>query len=290
MIEEKMCKKVRVAAIQPPVPEGKDGHEHTSQKGFELVVKASKVGAKIICLPEYFGTFGLSINEISEKMQDRDKALDHCTELAYYNNITIIYPSIELEEDKLFNTCWVINSRGKISGRYRKVHLTLNERTDKGLSAGNEIPVFYEGNLCFGIMTCYDGYFPEVARILALKKAQVIFFPSLQRGITTDVISIQMRSRALDNCVYVVRSSYGYPTEVVWKPGMTVGMSCVVDWEGRIISNLGYNEGFILADIPLGQPRYRHRSFGDPPQSPKVYLFEDRRPEVYKKLCRPQKT
>lgn len=278
-------KKIRVAAIQPPVPEGEHGHEHTVQRGLELVAEAAGAGAKCICLPEYFGTFGLSMAEITQTLKQGDTILERCRELARSFKVTIIYPSIEPEENRLFNTSWVIDSDGRVSGRYRKVHLTFSERNDKGLLPGNEISVFHEEPLSFGIMTCYDGCFPEMARILALQKAQVIFFPSLQRGATADIISLQVRSRAFDNCVYIVRSSYGYPIEIPWKPGMMVGMSCVADWEGRIIADLGYDEGFVLAEIPLEEPRFRFRSFEGNPESPKSYLFEDRRPELYKPLC-----
>lgn len=280
-----MSENVRVATVQPPVPEEKNGYDRYIQRGLEFVQQAAEAGAKIICLPEYFGVFGLAAQMWPERVRNGDSVLEQCAELASLNQVAILYPSVELQNDVLFNTTWIIGPDGRICGRYRKVHLTLSERTDKGLSAGDSFPVFSLAGLNFGVITCYDTYFPETARILALQKAQVIFFPSLQRGATDETVSLQVRSRAFDNCVYVVRSSYGYPKDVVWHPGMMVGRSCVVDCEGRIIADLGHDEGFLVAEIAVGEPRPRLRSFEGGPESPRKYLFEDRRPALYKALC-----
>ncbi|MCK5119763.1 MAG: carbon-nitrogen hydrolase family protein [Candidatus Latescibacteria bacterium] len=280
-----MSEKIRVATVQPPVPDGKNGVAQCIRRGFELADQAAKAGARIVCLPEYFGVFGLPDQEGRDRIRRGDEVLTQWCAWARRDHVAVLYPSLEWENDALFNTTWIIGADGQLSGRYRKVHLTANERTDKGCSAGDTFPVFSVSGLRFGVMTCYDGYFSESARILALQKAQVIFWPTLQRGATQEVISLQVRSRALDNCVYVVRSSYGYPKDVAWKPGMMVGMSCIADWEGRVIADLGHDEGFLVAEIPAGKPRPRPRSFGGKPESPRDYLFEYRRPEVYGALC-----
>ncbi len=59
------------------------------------------------------------------------------------------------------------------------------------------------------------------------------------------------------------------------------GMSCIVDFEGRIIADLGRDEGFLLGNITTKDLRPRARSFEGTPSSPRDYLFEDRRPELY---------
>ena len=66
---------------------------------------------------------------------------------------------------------------------------------------------------------------------------------------------------------------------------MMVGMSCIVDYEGRVISDLGHEEGFLVAEISIGEPRPRRRSFEGAADSPRKYLFDDRRPRLYRKLC-----
>jgi predicted amidohydrolase len=280
-----MKDKIRVGAVQPPVPEGKDGRIRCVEKGLEFARRAVQAGAKIVCLPEYFGVWGIPAGEWRATIVRGDEVLKQCAQLARRKHVTILCPSLELEGRRLFNTTWVVGPAGKTVGRYRKVHLTLSERKDKGVSPGDDFPVFELGALTFGIMTCYDGYFPESARILALQKAQVLFWPSLQRGETEEVIRLQARSRAFDNCIYVVRSSYGYPKNVAWSPGMMAGLSCIVDYEGRMVSDLGHDEGFLVAEISVEEPRPRRRSFQGAPNSPRRYLFDDRRPRLYRKLC-----
>ena len=276
--------KVCIATVQSPEPNGKEGYAICVQRGLTLVEKAAEAGAKIVCLPEYFGVFGVPSEQWGDLIKAGDKILARCCELAVRSQIVILYPSIEIADGKLFNTTWIIGVDGEVCDKYRKVHLTLSERQDKGLSAGDEFPVFSFCGLKVGIMTCYDGYFPETARILALKGAQVIFWPSLQRSSTDYSIMLQAGARALDNCVYIVRSTFGHPLDVPWKPGMMPGMSCIVDCEGRIIADLGRDEGFLTRDIPIGEPRPRARSYEGDPASPRTYLFEDRRPELYSSL------
>lgn len=278
--------KVCIATVQSPEPNGKEGYDICIQRGLALAEKAAKSGAKIICLPEYFGVFGLPSEQWADIINSGDKVMVQLCELAASNQTVILYPSIEATDGKLFNTTWIIGADGNIYDKYRKVHLTLSERKDKGLSAGDEFPVFSLCGLKVGIMTCYDGYFPETARILALKGAQVIFWPSLQRSATDQSIMVQACSRALDNCVYIVRSTFGHPVNVPWKPGMMPGMSCIVDCEGRIIADLGRDEGFLIGDISTEGPRPRARSYEGDPSSPRTYLFEDRRPELYGDITR----
>ena len=276
---------VRVATVQPPFPEGEEGHHRMVERGVKLAEDAAKAGAHIICLPELFGVFGLP-EEAWPVGSERDDVLAKLTSLAQSHRVTVLYPTVEHAESQRFNTTWVIASDGSLSGCYRKVHLTRSERENTRLTPGNHFPVFEAQGLVFGIMVCYDVYFPESARILALKGGRVIFFPSLQRNATEALLSLQVRSRVVDNSVYVVRSSYGHPADVPWNPGMMVGMSCIVDWEGRIIADLGHDEGFVTAEVPQAQ-RPQRTSFDGPEDLPRKYLFEDRRPETYRTLCDP---
>ncbi len=281
-----MNKTLRVAAVQPPVPHGREGRARSVERGLELANEAAGAGAKIICLPEYFGLFGAPGQEWPDLVRPRDPLLKRCSDLARRRKVTILYPSLERSKGRLYNTTWILSATGRVVGRYRKVHLTLSEREENGISPGDGSPVFSANGLRFGIMTCYDAYFPEAARILAVGGAQAIFWPSLQRAATRETISLQTLSRAYDNCLYVVRASYGHPKDTVWTPGMMAGMSCIVDWDGRVVADLGHREGYVAADVPLGEPPPRPRSFGAAPESPRRFLFEDRRPRLYKPLCR----
>ena len=271
----------RIAAVQPPVPAGQQDYDVTVQRGIQLAKEGMGRGADLVGLPEYFGVYGLPPAVWKERVASGDPVLDRARDLARDAGVAILCPSVEPEGERLYNTTWMIDERGGIAGKYRKVHLTLDERCTKGITAGGGYPVVALKGIQVGVMTCYDGYFPEAARILALAGAQVIFFPSLQRAATAETVSLQVRSRALDNCVYVVRSSYGYPRSLAWQPGMMVGMTCASDWDGRMVGNLGPDEGVLIVDIPRDGPRPRLRSYEGGPEAPRSYLLEDRRPDTY---------
>ena len=276
-----MSRSVRFAAVQPPVPEGDDGRDHCVQRGLEMAEEAVEAGADLIGFPEYFGLYGLPPGTWQGRLAAGDSLLAELSDLARRAGVGILYPSAELSKGRMYNTTWFLDETGKVVERYRKVHLTRDERETKGISPGDRFAVARMKGLSTGVMTCYDGYFPEAARILSLKGAWLIYFPSLQRAATSDTISLQVRSRALDSCVYVVRCSYGYPRSEPWRPGMMVGMTCAADCEGRMIGDLGTAEGVLTIDVPLDGAPLRLRSAEGKPEDPRAFLVEDRRPDTY---------
>ncbi|VAW18019.1 hypothetical protein MNBD_BACTEROID01-2122 [hydrothermal vent metagenome] len=76
----------------------------------------------------------------------------------------------------------LIDRKGQIVGKYHKTHLTVREQFIKSISPGNEYPVFRTDFGKVGLMVCYDNHFPEVARILAVKGAELIAYPSMGDG------------------------------------------------------------------------------------------------------------
>ena len=116
---------VTVAAIQPPAPQEPADATSSAARGLELLEKAIAEGAKIICLPEYFGLFGFPASLWQEQIKDNElyrKLLN----LAEERGVTILYPTVKLAEGMLFNTTWVLGSQGLV-GKYRKVHLPQSE-------------------------------------------------------------------------------------------------------------------------------------------------------------------
>ena len=276
--------KLKVAAIQPPVPNPDEPSAYLAE-GKRLSVEAADAGADLICLPEYFGVYGWSSSRWRSLISNGDETLREIRGLAAENAVAVLYPSVELADGKLYNTTYLIGADGALAGFYRKTHLTLDEREMHGLTPGDSLPVFELDGVPVAVMTCYDAYFPEVPRILALKGAKILFWPSLQRGSTEDSILLQARSRALDNAVFVVRSSYGHPKEIPWKTGMPPGASCVIDSEGRVVANAGLDAGFALAAVDWRSERPKPRSFGGDPAKPGDIIREDRRPELYAEIA-----
>ena len=148
----------------------------------------------------------------------------------------------------LYNTAVLIDRSGKLIGKYRKVHLTLGENLVKGLKPGNEYPVFQTDFGKIGMMICYDNHFQEVARILAVKGADIIAFSNdsdgreWTNGERGSVWDPYMRIRAVDNHLAIVAAVNG-------------GRSAIVNGSGEILAaNKRSNEepgGIIQATVDL---------------------------------------
>jgi predicted amidohydrolase len=108
----------------------------------------------------------------------------------------------------VFNTAVLIDRKGDLAGSYRKTHLP-REEWEAGLTPGNQYPVFDTDFGKVGLLICWDIQFPEPARSMALKGAEVILLP-IWGG--SDVLA---RARAIENHVFLVSSSYDMRSFVV---------------------------------------------------------------------------
>jgi predicted amidohydrolase len=122
-------------------------------------------------------------------------------DLAKKNNLYLVAGLIERDRHQLFNVAVLIGPDGAVAGKYRKVCLPDGEY-DKGMSPGSDYPVFETRLGKIGMMICYDGFFPEVARELSNRGAEIIAWPVW--GCNPE----QARARACENHVYLVSSTY----------------------------------------------------------------------------------
>ncbi len=103
--------------------------------------------------------------------------------------------------DRLFNAALLFDRKGKLIGRYDKIHLHGPELHPGGVTPGDDAPVFQTDFGKVGFMTCADSWFTDVAELVALRGADILLFPSLNydRGL--------MHARSLDNRINIVASS-----------------------------------------------------------------------------------
>ena len=277
---------MKVTTIQPPVPDGnKVRTMDMIHNGLELLEESGKRASDISCLPEYFNVFGLSAEDSrKEAMPQREFILEQISKINRKYNMHTVLSVMEKRGEKFYNTGLIVDRKGDIAGEYDKTHLTRSEKEEYGITPGDTYPVFDLDFGSVGIMICYDMYFPEAARILTLNGAAVIFFPSLQRHITEDLCRLQVRARAFDYCVHIVRSSYGYYPDTPWMPGMMIGKSCIVNSEAAIIADTGHYVGIASAVIDLDEPILRETSAGGKAGDPRKFMVADRREETYGKI------
>ena len=195
---------VKIALIQfgGVLADTKANTEHA----VELCTNAAKNGAQIICLPELFST-GYNLRLIGDKIPQMAQKLDGETITALRavskEYACCIIAPIALEKDipgVVYNSAVVLED-GEILGVYDKNHLWAMERFY--FRPGEAYPVFDTKYGRIGVMVCYDIGFPEVARILTLKGAEILFCPSAWTILDRDMWNLNIPQRALENNLFV---------------------------------------------------------------------------------------
>jgi len=277
-----MSRIVKIATVQPPAVDKNSTPDSIMNHGIKLFKEAA-AHVDIVCLPEFLNCMGSPVETRSTRCGNiATKLIDSIVQEAAKNNCYAILPVVIDIESQRFNRAYLIDRWGNIIGHFDKVHLPEPELNDWGITAGNEWTVFDCDFGKIGIMICYDGCFTESSRILALKGAEIIFWPSLQRSYTERELLLQTQAHAYFNYTHIVRSSYGTDKNSPWNPGHMAGMSCVCAPDGNILANLGRWSGWTMASVDLNAAQVGQRSFGGDIGIIKEMRFNDRRPETYK--------
>ena len=206
-----------------------------------------------------------------------------CEELQTY----AIFGYLERNGEQIFNSCVCIGPAGVLAN-YRKVHLpTLG--VDNFTTPGDESDSVFEihfgqgSPLRVGMNICYDCSFPEAARVLMLRGADLIALPTNWppgSGLVADVIP---NTRALENNVY-----FAAVNRIGTERGFDfIGKSKICDPLGRELDFANHSDDFILyAEIDIEFARRKH--LVAVPGKHEVHRVEDRRPETYRAVSDPK--
>jgi len=118
----------------------------------------------------------------------------------------------------IYNTAVLLDREGRVAGKYRKVYLP-REEIERGLTPGRDYPVFRTDFGTVGMMICYDVFFPDPARALAVQGADIILLPIWGGDETLAA------ARAIENKVFLVASGYDHPTYVMDPDGKRVAQA-----------------------------------------------------------------
>ena len=156
------------------------------EKAVALVRQAAENGAQIACLQELFAsryfpqTVDVKNYGLAQPLPDESVAV--MQKIAAAEKLTIIVPVYECAQPGIyFNTAVIVDADGSIAGKFRKVHIPEGPQYLEKyyFTPGNlGYPVFKTAYATIGVGICWDEWFPEVARILGMKGAQIIFYPS----------------------------------------------------------------------------------------------------------------
>lgn len=255
--------------------------------------QAAERKAHIVCLPELFRSPYFCVTEqcptdYAEEVPGEVGAA--LREEAATHKIAIVTGSVyeRTPQGEHFNTAMVINHRGEISGTYRKVHIPHDpaffernyfQEGDQGFK------VFDLGFAKVGVLICYDQWFPEAARSLALAGAEIIFYPTAI-GTVSDIPSVegnwqhawqtvQCGHAVANNVVVCAVNRVGEEnTSTFW------GGSFVCNGFGQVIARGTEAPGLIIADVDLEHSRYTRETWR---------FFDSRRPDQYTALTKKEK-
>jgi N-carbamoylputrescine amidase len=267
--------------------------DHNLNNAAEWTAKAADSGAEVICLPELFRSQYFCQKEDIDFFNLAETIPGPSTELlgkiAREKKVVIVASLFEKRAPGLYhNTAVIIDDKGNIAGLYRKMHIP-------------DDPAYYEkfyftpGDLGYksfnttygniGTLVCWDQWYPEGARITALKGASLIFYPTAigwhpyekeEHGKPQyESWQVVQRGHAIANGVYVAAvNRIGLEKIVENTPGIEFwGSSFVADPQGIIIAQASHDkEEVLLAEIDLTRIEYIRRNWP---------FLRDRRIESY---------
>ena len=240
-------RKVRLATVHYK-PTGKSSRENCEEYA-PHIAEAAKQKADLVVLGE-------TVPSVSVKLKSHETAepipgptTNYFGELAKKHRLHIVLSLYERDEHLVYNTAVLLGPDGKLIGKYRKVCLPHAE-VEKGIAPGKDYPVFDTTFGKVGLMICYDGFFPEVARELSNRGAEVIAWP------VWGCNPLLARARACENHVYLVSSTFMQP-----KDGWMI--SAVFDQTGKPLVQADTWGTVAVAEVDLSQPYIGPWNLGD---------------------------
>ena len=254
-----------------------------------LIRKAAADGANIALIQELFEGYYFCQDELPEHFAratttDRNPAIARFRELARELNMVLPVSFFEKANNAFFNSIAIIDAGGELLGVYRKTHIPQGSGYEEKFYFSPGDSGFKVWDTAFGrigVGICWDQWFPECARSMALMGAEILFYPT---AIGSELIDpgwdsskhwqTVMCGHAGANLMPLVASN-----RIGMEPGkrgteMTFyGSSFIADWQGQKIAEADRtSESILTATFDLDEIAANRAAWG---------LFRDRRPEMY---------
>ena len=275
-------RKVRAALIQAQANMSK---QDAVDKHIKMIADAAGQGAQVVGLQEIFhGPYFCAEQDpkwYGTAEPEDGPTVSRMREVAREHGIVLVVPWYEEEQPGVYyNTACVIERDGTVLGKYRKTHIP------------HVGPCFWEkfyfkpGNLGYpvfdtsvgrlGLIICYDRHFPEVARELGIKGAEIVFNPSATvESLSRYLWELEQPAHAVANGFWMAASNR-VGVEAPLNPAKFYGSSYFCSPRGKIIAQASDSEDEVLvADLDLDEIREVRNTW---------QFFRDRRPETYGEL------
>jgi len=237
-----------------------------------LIEEAVSQQARLVVLPENFALMGKTERD---KVELREKPgsgaiQTFLAEQAARHGIWLVGGTIPLvadDENKVRAACLVYDDKGKLAGRYDKIHLFDVELVDSNeqytesetIEPGSEVVVLDTPFGRMGLSVCYDLRFPELFRQQLEAGMEIIVLPSAFTAITGRAHwEVLVRARAIENLCYVIAPDQG---GYHLNGRETFGHSMIVDPWGTVLNSLARGPGVVCAEVELGRLNSARRNF-----------------------------
>ncbi|XP_042961515.1 omega-amidase, chloroplastic [Carya illinoinensis] len=272
--------KFKIGLCQISVTPDKERNIVHARKAIE---EAAAKGAQLVLLPEIWNSpysnecFPVYAEDI-DAGGDASPSTTMLSEVSRRLKITIVGGSIpERSGDRIYNTCCVFGTDGKLKAKHRKVHLfdidipgKITFIESKTLTAG-ETPTVVDTDVGrIGIGICYDLRFQELAMIYAARGAHLLCYPGAF-NMTTGPLHWELlqRARAADNQLYVATCS---PARDAGAGYVAWGHSTLIGPFGEVLATTEHEEAIIIAEIDYSVIELRRAN---------LPLLKQRRGDIY---------
>lgn len=270
---------VKIAAVQMDVEIGEP--KNNLSRMIERLEATSRNGALLTVFPECALTgycFGSKEEAWPFAETVPGPSIQQMAEACRHLNSYAIFGMLERDGERLFNACVLVGPEGLIGG-YRKVHLPFLG-VDMFTTPGDRpFAVHSAGPIQVGMHICYDGAFPEAARVMALQGADLLVLPTNWPPGAECTADYVTNTRALENNVY-----FAAVNRTGTERGFHfIGKSKICDTRGYVLAEAQHeDEAVLYADLDLARARNKH--IIRVPGKHEIHRFADRRPEMYEPI------
>jgi N-carbamoylputrescine amidase len=278
-------KEIKLALIQSACGADVQENENRTLKQIE---EAAGLGANIVCLQELFNAIYfcqyVDVKSYRYAQKFPNASTDKLQEVAKRLGIVLVVPFFEEALPGVyFNTAVVYDRDGTYLGKYRKNHIPEGPQyLEKYYFTPGDLgyPIFKTQFGTIGIGICWDQWFPEVARILALQGAEILLYPTAigsepdrPEFDSSEPWRTIIRSHAIANNVFVgAVNRVGVETEMSF-----YGKSFIANPYGDILASAGGQDQIIMATCDLSEIRASREL---------LQFFRDRRVDTYQPLLK----
>lgn len=274
-----MANTMKIAGVQMDIALGEPLKNLDAM--LERLEVAAGEGASLVVFPECALT-GYCFNSFDEARACAEPApgpsavrmAEACARL----KTRAVFGMLEEREGRIFNACLLVGPDG-VEAVYRKVHLPKLGVDCFTTPGDHPFSVCACGPARIGMNICYDGSFPEAARVMALEGADLVVLPTNWPPGTENTAAYVPNTRALENNIY-----YMAVNRVGAERGFRfIGHSKICGPDGGVLDEAAHeNEAILYAEIDLD--RARQKRLVRVPDKHEIHRFADRRPEFYSPL------